>query len=537
MSTNSTTTTNTSSGAANYFGDYLTQIAQQARDLYNNGQGNATYDGQVNANWTDALANAYGNQWNFDTGQQSSLNGMLGNATNQSYGGQLQGQVNPWLQQLFNTASGGNNINTYNSYNNVANGAYDMDAATRQAQRDAGNWLINGWQAQNSNNILNNLGWTGGNDNTNTGMGTAALRNVVNQAGGGTAADQYLTQMARGDNQTNPFLQQLLDANATRIGNRAASLSSGAGRYGSAGMYDALNRSIAETNNPLLFQSAEAERQRQLAATQEIGQQRYQAGQLGLNAGTALGQIGQNQTLNQLNAANALSQNNRANIGQYMQAGMNSAALDQMNVANRMAALQGMSNVANMDVNNMTNAANSGLGNIMDQQRAMQGWTQAYNGLFNTADNSYQTQLGLGAYAQNRSQNDLNQQIQNFYAQQMNPWLNLMRYSGALGGLSGFFGNSGTTTSSQSLPFTSALGLGIAGLGTAGSLFGLSDRELKTDIEHIGVDEATGLNIYAYRYKNDPKTYPKVVGPMAQEVAEKYPHLVAKIGGRLVIRL
>jgi hypothetical protein len=65
----------------------------------------------------------------------------------------------------------------------------------------------------------------------------------------------------------------------------------------------------------------------------------------------------------------------------------------------------------------------------------------------------------------------------------------------------------------------------------------LSDRSMKTDITKLGTDEGTGLPMYAYRYKGDKKSYPKVVGPMAQDVEKKYPHLVKKISGKRVIDL
>jgi hypothetical protein len=41
--------------------------------------------------------------------------------------------------------------------------------------------------------------------------------------------------------------------------------------------------------------------------------------------------------------------------------------------------------------------------------------------------------------------------------------------------------------------------------------------------------------MYSFRYKGDPKSYPKVVGPMAQDVQKKYPGHVAEIGGKLAI--
>lgn len=85
---------------------------------------------------------------------------------------------------------------------------------------------------------------------------------------------------------------------------------------------------------------------------------------------------------------------------------------------------------------------------------------------------------------------------------------------------------------------------GLFGLGGSvlqgGTMFGLSalagsDERLKVDIEKVGVDEETGLSLYAYRYAGDPKTYPKVVGPMAQEIAERFPDQVHTVGGVLVV--
>lgn len=78
--------------------------------------------------------------------------------------------------------------------------------------------------------------------------------------------------------------------------------------------------------------------------------------------------------------------------------------------------------------------------------------------------------------------------------------------------------------------------IGAGVLSMLPALFALSDRTEKTDIRKVGKEKLTGLPLYSYRYKGDPKTYPKVVGPMAQDVAKKYPGAVAKVGGKLVIR-
>lgn len=79
----------------------------------------------------------------------------------------------------------------------------------------------------------------------------------------------------------------------------------------------------------------------------------------------------------------------------------------------------------------------------------------------------------------------------------------------------------------------STIGGGLSSL--AGFLPFLSDERMKTDIEEIGEDPETGLMMYAYRYKGDPKSYPKVVGPLAQEVEEMYPEQVTEVAGRKVI--
>lgn len=97
------------------------------------------------------------------------------------------------------------------------------------------------------------------------------------------------------------------------------------------------------------------------------------------------------------------------------------------------------------------------------------------------------------------------------------------------------YGKTETGTKTTSSPGTDPVMAGLGGLSMLAGLFGFSDRDAKTDIEKVGKDSESGLNIYAYRYKGDPKTYPKVVGPMAQEVEKKYPDAVRKIGGKRIV--
>jgi hypothetical protein len=95
----------------------------------------------------------------------------------------------------------------------------------------------------------------------------------------------------------------------------------------------------------------------------------------------------------------------------------------------------------------------------------------------------------------------------------------------------------GTQTQTSTAAGGNNMGMSIMGgvLGMLPLLF--SDRREKTDIKKLGKDPETGLDMYAYRYKGDPKSYPKVVGPMAQDIEDKYPGAVSSVGGKKVVNL
>lgn len=59
----------------------------------------------------------------------------------------------------------------------------------------------------------------------------------------------------------------------------------------------------------------------------------------------------------------------------------------------------------------------------------------------------------------------------------------------------------------------------LAGLAVKAAplLMMMSDRKTKTDVQRVGKTD-DGKSLYAFRYRGDPKTYPKVVGPMAKPV-------------------
>ena len=88
----------------------------------------------------------------------------------------------------------------------------------------------------------------------------------------------------------------------------------------------------------------------------------------------------------------------------------------------------------------------------------------------------------------------------------------------------------GNKTSTAEKPATDWAAIGLGGLGLLSKMPMFSDRRAKTDIQKVGDDPLAGIPIYAYRYKGDPKSYPKVVGPMAQDIEKKFPSAVKKVG-------
>lgn len=322
-------------------------------------------------------------------------------------------------------------------------------------------------------NLIQNNGLTSG---YNAPLSTYA--NVTQQAGQPTSSATNLADMASGaDAGKNPYLLQMLADNNARIGNQVNSSISGMGRYGSAGHTDVLARTLAQTDNPVLSAAYENDRNRMLSASGQIDQSNNAARGLQLNA--AAGQAGI-QNFGQQNAA------------QW---------------ANMLPQLQ--------------------------QAAYMPG----------------QQLMALGDYQNNYNQRNIDAQRQLFEQQQAMPWNQLNRFSGSVSGLGGLIGNAGSMTGTQDTqkqygfmdylsPFAGGANSAASGAANAGSaLLGfLSDRNEKTDIKKIGEDEATGLPLYSYRYKDDPKTYPKIVGPMAQDVEKAMPGSTEKVGGKLYIK-
>jgi len=112
---------------------------------------------------------------------------------------------------------------------------------------------------------LSQLGGTAG-VNAGRAFGTNMIQNQ-----GLSPELRSLYEQAQGDQ--NPYLQNMLDTNNRRIGDRVNSSVSGAGRYGSGAHTDIMARALAESADPVLAQDY-ARRQQQMQGIAEGGLQR-----------------------------------------------------------------------------------------------------------------------------------------------------------------------------------------------------------------------------------------------------------------------
>jgi len=283
-----------------------------------------------------------------------------------------------------------------------------------------------------------------------------------------------------------------------------------------------------------------------------------------------------NQQQSLLSNAGFQQQANLANAGNSLQVALANAGFRQQgaqfNASNQQQA--NLFNAGNQQQSLLQNAGWQQQANIGNADRALQAGTTnqqaaiqaagvqqnaatqnaAYAGQRASMDATQNAQLeAIGQQRQQQQQAILDQQYEEFLRQQQYPIDMLNLQNATLAGQP--YGQTNTTTqpiTSNSgaaimggglagLQAAGALGLGTgasAGMGLAGAALGfLSDRRMKTDIKRLGKDEASGLPMYAYRYKGDPKSYPKIVGPMAQDVEKRYPGATERVNGKLVIKV
>lgn len=151
-----------------------------------------------------------------------------------------------------------------------------------------------------------------------------------------------------------------------------------------------------------------------------------------------------------------------------------------------------------------------------------------------------------GAQRDAYSQAQLNDEMQKFYAEDMQDWTRLGALQSAAAGAAGDYGTM-TNMTKQTQPMNPmqiigglgslfmgmpGLGLGLGGMGAGMGMGGMalgamgpqytpySDARLKTDIRRVGVEPKHGLPLYEFKYCGGKETWR---GVMAQDVAETVP--------------
>lgn len=199
---------------------------------------------------------------------------------------------------------------------------------------------------------------------------------------------------------------------------------------------------------------------------------------------------------------------------------------------NRNAAMQA-------DLANQRNILDTFLASTGAKSNAAQGVMSSAGGLLNASQvgqdakmKDFAGLMQMGQQQQMQSQQEIEAAREKFGEQRDYDLENLNLRLSALG-MSPYGKQESTnkTTSGGS----SGTDFGQLGMGLFSMLLGLSEDKTKTDIEKVGTVPGTDLGLFAYRYKKDPKSYPKTVGVMASDVEKKMPEAVHKVDGKRVI--
>lgn len=283
-----------------------------------------------------------------------------------------------FLQNTARNAQATSGVPYQNAISGVANGGI---TAGMQQPMNVMSGVANGQNRINTGGMYGGLMGLGlsQNQQPNSVMGNIAQNGVMSQ--------------------DNPYLQQMLDANAARTANRVNSAMSGAGRFGSYAHGDQLARSIGEVNNPILAQAYENDQNRRL---QDAGLR--------------------------LNAASGLADSRRADL------------------SGASGLLSGLTGVQSQNISNQMGAAGGLLDNYARAQGQAQQWAAMAPELNNLQYDPANRLMAAGGVMDARAQAELDQQRQLFEQQNAMPWTQLARYQGAVSGLSPLMANAGTTT-------------------------------------------------------------------------------------------
>ncbi|TGD94066.1 tail fiber domain-containing protein [Methylobacterium nonmethylotrophicum] len=347
-------------------------------------------------------------------------------------------------------------------------------------------------------------------------------RGLVSGVSGPSQTQKSLQDVADGKLLAgNPYLDAITQRSSNAAASKVAAQMAASGRYGSGMMQNAVADAVSANENTLRYQNYDAERARQAQAASAID-----------SAG---------------NARIALAQGLIGNIGatQAQNAGL---ALQgaQLGMAGDAAALSAAGQLAGQQATNAGIASTraSGLAGLAsgDRAAALAG-VSAVPGVQDALLAPGRTLAQTGAVQDAARQDQLNADMAKFDETQGAHQRGLAMYANTVLPIAGLGGSVvGNSVSRTETPnpgvfqsvlggLTTAAGLigrtsgGASGFAALPSIFAtMSDERAKEDIAPVG-ETYDGQQLYAYRYKGDPRVQ---IGLMAQEVAEHAPEAVVE---------
>lgn len=317
-----------------------------------------------------------------------------------------------------------------------------------------------------------------------------------------TASGQYLTP------DTNPYLHDTVQNALNQANATIASQFNQGGRYGSGMMAGTQARELGNIATGAYSNAYENERQRQEAAKQALGSQYLSGVGLASQGQQAAGQLTQGQMAQQLNA--------------ILGAGNLAGAQQQLS----QQALQAAGGLQGEDLNRQLQAQQAALQgylqNIQNQMQSQQSGTNAMLqglGLSSNALNFAPIMQGMGNNQLQQLANAAQVQQQLMQQPEQTAWDRIANY---LAMIQGNYGGTSVSRAPQSgSDLTGQLiGGGLAGLGIAGMF---SSRQLKREVAPIDAelvaDGVLGLPITTWQYNGDDEVH---IGPYAEDFRDTF---------------
>ncbi|QTG15715.1 tail fiber domain-containing protein [Agrobacterium tumefaciens] len=407
------------------------------------------------------------------------------------------------LNQMEHLAGSGANSgvlqNSINTANNVMNGS-----GTNAQANNTLSQLMNGLNL-GSNSALQGM-TNQANNVANGGMpGTSTYNNLMSSTANNPALANLASTASGANIGKNPYLDQMVSNQQDQIANKLKNVTNPAissaatqfGRQGSGAFAGQVNNANTTTANEMAKVATEAYQGQYNQDTQNMMNANNMVGSL-YNAGQ------QNQLAAAQGADNSYTSFNNLLSNLY---GQQSNA-HQQGVNNQFTNANLQANVAN----SANSAANANAGQQLN----------AANSAANLYANQYlpSQMLGqVGAARDERSQDVLNAQIQQFDNQQQMPIQMLSNLIGMYNGTP--YQTSTNVTQQKGNAFSSILGGLTSAVGLASKVPMLCDFRLKENIKFI--KQVNGINMYKWNYIGDEVTY---IGPVAQEMSITHPQFV-----------